>query len=97
MEAPCLLIWVRRGLIAIKNESGLLLEVFSCEFCEIFKNTCFYRIPPVAASILALVILKDSAPIAEYIVKMLNGTFLELSGILIIERGNESLFSKKPT
>ena len=23
-------------------------QVFSCEFCEIFKNTFFYRTPPVA-------------------------------------------------
>ena len=23
--------------------------MFSCEFCEIFKNTFIYRIPPVAA------------------------------------------------
>ena len=26
--------------------------VFSCEFCEIFKNTFFHKAPPVAASIL---------------------------------------------
>ena len=26
------------------------LREFSCEFCEIFKNTFFYRTPPVAAS-----------------------------------------------
>ena len=26
------------------------LHVFSYEFCEIFKNTFFYRTPPVAAS-----------------------------------------------
>ena len=25
-------------------------QVFSCEFCEISKNTFFYRTPPVAAS-----------------------------------------------
>ena len=25
-------------------------QVFSCEICEVFKNTCFYRTPPVAAS-----------------------------------------------
>ena len=24
--------------------------MFSCEICEIFKNTYFYRTPPVAAS-----------------------------------------------
>ena len=27
-----------------------LAHVFSCEFCEIFKNTSSYRTPPVAAS-----------------------------------------------
>ena len=27
-----------------------LTQVISCEFCQIFKNTFFYRIPPVAAS-----------------------------------------------
>ena len=34
----------------IKKET--LAQVFSCEFCEIFKNTFFYRIPPLAASVL---------------------------------------------
>ena len=29
-----------------------LAQVFSCEFCEIFKNTFSYRTPPVAASVL---------------------------------------------
>ena len=32
----------------IKKET--LAQVFSCEFCEISKNTFFYRIPLVAAS-----------------------------------------------
>ena len=32
----------------IKKET--LAQVFSCEFCEIFKNTFFYLTPPVAAS-----------------------------------------------
>ena len=26
------------------------MQVFSCEFCKIFKNTILYRTPPVAAS-----------------------------------------------
>ena len=26
-----------------------LAQVFSCEFCEVFKNTFSYRTPPVAA------------------------------------------------
>ena len=25
-------------------------QPFSCEYCEIYKNTIFYRTPPVAAS-----------------------------------------------
>ena len=32
----------------IKKET--LAQVFPCEFYEIFKNTFFYRIPPVATS-----------------------------------------------
>ena len=28
-----------------------LAQVFSCEFCKIFKNTFSYRTPPVAASV----------------------------------------------
>ena len=31
-------------------EKETLTQVFSCEFCEIFKNTFFHRTPPVAAS-----------------------------------------------
>ena len=27
-----------------------LAQMFSCKFCEIFQNSLFYRIPPVAAS-----------------------------------------------
>ena len=30
-----------------------LAQVFSCEFCEISKNTFLYRTPPVAASVCA--------------------------------------------
>ena len=33
----------------IKKE--ILAQVFSCEFCEISKNTFFYRTPLVAASV----------------------------------------------
>ena len=36
------------GLFFIKKE--FLPQVFSCAFCEISKNTFFYRTPPVAAS-----------------------------------------------
>ena len=31
-------------------KKGTLAQLFSCEFCEISKNTCSYRTPPVAAS-----------------------------------------------
>ena len=33
----------------IKKET--LVQVFSCEFCEISNNTFYYRTPPVAASV----------------------------------------------
>ena len=33
----------------IKKET--MAQVFSCEFCEISKNTLSYRTPPVAASV----------------------------------------------
>ena len=33
----------------IKNKT--LAQVFYCEFCDISKNTCSYRTPPVAASV----------------------------------------------
>ena len=36
------------GLQLIKKET--LAQVFSCEYCEISKNTFSYRTPPVAAS-----------------------------------------------
>ena len=29
--------------------------MFSCEFCEMFKNTFFYRTPLVAASVVDLI------------------------------------------
>ena len=38
----------------IKKES--LVQLFSCEFCEIFKNTFFHKTPPVAASVNLIVI-----------------------------------------
>ena len=34
----------------IKKET--LTQVFSCEFCEISKNTFFYRTPLMAASVI---------------------------------------------
>ena len=43
-----------QSLFLIKLQAFILKEtlaqLLSCEFCEIFKNTCFYRTTPVAAS-----------------------------------------------
>ena len=47
--------------------------------------------------LLALVILKDSVPIAEYSFKMLNCAYFDLPGILTIKKVNESLLSKRPS
>ena len=38
-----------RPVTFLKKES--LAQVFSCKFREISKNTFFYRVPPVAASV----------------------------------------------
>ena len=32
-------------------EKEALAKVFSYDFCEILKNTCLYRTPPLAASV----------------------------------------------
>ena len=34
-------------------------QVFSCEFCQIFKNTFIYRPPLVAASVVGNVVAPD--------------------------------------
>ena len=39
-----------RLLFFIKKE--IVVQMFSCEFCEIFRNTFFYRIPSVAAPVI---------------------------------------------
>ena len=38
------------GLDLQLNLKKSLAQVFSCEFCEIFKNKFSYRTPPVVAS-----------------------------------------------
>ena len=38
------------SLFLIKVQALRLTQMLSCEICEIFKNTIFYRTPPVAAS-----------------------------------------------
>ena len=32
------------------------MQMFFCEFCEIFKNSFFYRTPPLAASVLWVIL-----------------------------------------
>ena len=39
---------IQRPATLLKKQT--LAQVFSCEFCEISKNTFFHRTPPVAAS-----------------------------------------------
>ena len=48
MPEPIFLIKLR-ACNFIKKET--LAQVFSCEFCEIYKNTFFHRTPLVAASV----------------------------------------------
>ena len=38
------------GLQHIYSNKENPTQAFTCEYCEIFINTFFYRIPPVAAS-----------------------------------------------
>ena len=42
-------------VVALRPETLLkketLAQVFSCKFCKIFKNTFFYRTPPMATSV----------------------------------------------
>ena len=38
-------------LESLFNNGVSSTQVFSCEYCEIFKNSFFYRTPPVAASV----------------------------------------------
>ena len=48
-------VFCKKGVLRpflLKKET--LAQVFSCEFCEIFKNNFLYRTPPVAASVLTI-------------------------------------------
>ena len=40
-------------------------QVFFCEICYIFKNTIFYRIPPVAFSF-EIVVVNSAIKVIEY-------------------------------
>ena len=39
------------GKLQQDREFNTPTQVFSCEYCQIFKNSFFYRTPPVAASV----------------------------------------------
>ena len=43
-------VFCKKGATLLKKKESLT-QVFSCEFCEISKNTFSYRTPPVAASV----------------------------------------------
>ena len=49
----CSVYFLKKGVIKNLGDlswpatSEALAQVFSCEFCEFFKNTFFYRTPPV--------------------------------------------------
>ena len=64
--------------IFIKKET--LAQVFSCELCEISKNTFCYRTPPVAASDITLFFLIFRLPFITFInintVKILEFSFI---------------------
>ena len=45
--------------IALQEE---VTQVFSCEFCEIFKNTCFTQQLLTTASRMILIISKEVSP-----------------------------------
>ena len=46
-------VFCKKGVLQACNfiKKQTLAQVFSCEFCEISKNTFSYRTPPVAASV----------------------------------------------
>ena len=55
-ETLCLLLLSKYPKHSLKKRENFikketLAQVFSCEFCEISKNTFSYRAPPVAASV----------------------------------------------
>ena len=45
-----------------KLQADTLTQVFSCEFCKSFKNTFSYRILPVAAYLIDLIVNENRRP-----------------------------------
>ena len=64
---------IRINFVLTFNEA--LAQVFSSEFCEIFKNSFSYRTPPVAASVWVLLHLKEGV---TYRVALKNRTLKRL-------------------
>ena len=54
----------KQPLSFIKKE--ILAQVYSCEFCEIFKDVFFYRTTSVAASESLLSLFKNDEPLANW-------------------------------
>ena len=54
-ENTCFTVSLLISWTCIFIEKEILTKVFSCEFCEIAKNTFSYRTPPVAASVMRFV------------------------------------------
>ena len=50
----------------IKLQADTLTQVFSCEFCKSFKKTFLYRTPPVAASVIELIVDENRRPEAVH-------------------------------
>ena len=76
----------------IKKET--LAQVFSCEFCQMSKNTFFYRTHPVAASVL-LWIVPDSSFLSSSSSRLTDRMFTSESNVyhkllILQEIGNES-------
>ena len=69
-----------RVFFLIKLEASdlvALVQVFSCKFCEIFKNTFFLRTPPVAASVFCI-------HNREYVKKKLTVSFSGGNGVALL-------------
>ena len=58
LHFECIHVYNKSVSSDIKKET--LAQVFSCKFWEISKNTFFYRIPPMAASVSSNTLTKDS-------------------------------------
>ena len=81
---------------------SLLTKLFSCEYCETFKNSFFYRTAPVAASAFSIfaqdVNVKRYLPILFSIqskFKLQNELKIQCPWILTVSRRRRFLFSSR--